>query len=169
MENEFTASKTWETPKHDWLSSRWSGFLSPRQLSRIQETGYPVEKLKEIGLKMTAIPSSFHVHKQLGKIISVRRETIMKGEGIDWGTAEALAFGTLLLEGNHVRLTGQDVQRGTFSHRHAVLIDQKSGDAYTPLNHLAKHTSPAISLSSKQSISPEIQAEFVCRNSILSE
>jgi 2-oxoglutarate dehydrogenase E1 component len=96
-------------------------------------------------------------------------ETIEKGENIDWGTAEALAFGSLLLEGNHVRLTGQDVQRGTFSHRHAVLIDQNTGENYTPLNHLAKHVSPSAPLNKSGGQAPGIQAEFTCRNSILSE
>ena len=66
-----------------------------------------------------------------------------KGYGIDWGTAEALAFGSLLLEGNHVRITGQDVQRGTFSHRHAVVKDQITEKEFTPLNFLAKEMSPA--------------------------
>jgi 2-oxoglutarate dehydrogenase E1 component len=122
----------------DWLSSRWSGFLSPNQHGRIRKTGYPAEKLKEIGIKMSSFPTTLNVHKQLEKIFATRRDTIEKGAGIDWGTAEALAFGTLLLEGNHVRLSGQDVQRGTFSHRHAVIVDQKTGEFYTPLNHLAK-------------------------------
>ena len=167
LQSEFDASKDWVTPKMDWLSSRWSGFLSPRQHGRIRETGYPAEKLREIGIKMSSFPKTLTVHKQLEKIFATRRETIEKGQGIDWGTAEALAFGTLLLEGNHVRLSGQDVQRGTFSHRHAVIVDQKTGEFYTPLNHLAKHTSPAVSLS--KTAVPDTQAEFVARNSILSE
>lgn len=167
LQSEFDASKDWVTPKMDWLSSRWSGFLSPRQHGRIRETGYPAEKLREIGIKMSSFPKTLSVHKQLEKIFASRRETIEKGQGIDWGTAEALAFGTLLLEGNHVRLSGQDVQRGTFSHRHAVIVDQKTGEFYTPLNHLAKHTSPAVSLS--KTTVPDTQAEFVARNSILSE
>lgn len=167
LQSEFDASKDWVTPKMDWLSSRWTGFLSPRQHGRIRETGYPAEKLKEIGLKMSTFPTTLNAHKQLEKIFATRRDTIEKGQGIDWGTAEALAFGTLLLEGNHVRLSGQDVQRGTFSHRHAVIVDQITGEFYTPLNHLAKHTSPAVSLS--KTAVPDTQAEFVARNSILSE
>lgn len=168
MENEFTASKTWQTPKNDWLSSRWSGFLSPRQRSRIRETGVNQARLRELGLKMCSLPATLSVHKQLEKIIHARKVTIEQGEGIDWGTAEALAFGTLLVEGNHVRLSGQDVQRGTFSHRHAVLIDQKTGETYTPLNHLAKHTLPGAPRS-KHALAADVQAEFVARNSILSE
>ena len=168
MENEFEASKTWIVPPNDWLSSRWKGFLSPRQFARIRDTGYPLDKLREIGLKMCTIPATVNVHKQLIKIISTRKDTIISGKDIDWGTAEALAFGTLLLEGNHVRLTGQDVQRGTFSHRHAVITDQKTGEYYTPLNSLAKHASKGAPLNT-QANPPDVQAEFTCRNSILSE
>ena len=168
LESEFEASKSYKSEAKDWLSSRWSGFLSPRQLSRIRQTGYPVTKLKEIGLKMCDIPSTVSIHKQLVKIIQARKDSIIAGEGVDWGTAEALAIGTLLIEGNHVRLTGQDVQRGTFSHRHAVLIDQKTGETFTPLNQLVKHTS-AVAPLNKNAHPADMQAEFTCRNSILSE
>lgn len=126
LEAEFQASKTWEGKASDWLSSKWGGFKSPRQLSRIQQTGYKTEALRDIGVKMCTLPETLTVHKQLKKIIDLRMKTIVEGKGIDWGTAEALAFGTLLLEGNHVRLSGQDVERGTFSHRHAALVDQKN-------------------------------------------
>ncbi|CAB1118858.1 unnamed protein product [Ectocarpus sp. CCAP 1310/34] len=94
--------------------------------------------------------------------------SIVDGEGVDWGTAEALAFGTLLLEGNHVRLTGQDVERGTFSHRHAVLHDQETNETHTPLNHLAKSCIPSLPISD-MSTAPDAQAKFTVRNSILSE
>jgi 2-oxoglutarate dehydrogenase E1 component len=167
LESEFEASKSWVTPPSDWLSSRWSGYLSPRQRSRIRETGVDEAKLRHIGNIISSFPNSLTVHKQLEKILAVRKETILKGEGIDWGTAEALAFGTLLMEGNHVRLSGQDVQRGTFSHRHATLVDQKTGEGYVPLNHLARHVSPSAPLN--KTGAPDIQAEFTCRNSILSE
>lgn len=167
LEADFEAAKTWQTPSNDWLSSRWKGFLSPRQHARIRETGYSKEKLREIGTKMSAIPATLNAHKQLQRIFQARMDAITSGAGIDWGTAEALAFGTLLLEGNHVRLTGQDVERGTFSHRHAVLVDQTTGEKYTPLNHLAKYTSPSITLSKEKA--NDIQAEFTVANSILSE
>ena len=168
LESEFNAAKDWVTPKSDWLSSKWSGFLSPRQQSRIRATGVDVAKLKEIGMKMSTLPKHINVHKQLEKIFAARRDTIEKGEGIDWATAEGLAFGSLLLEGNHVRLSGQDVQRGTFSHRHAVITDQKTNENYTPLNHLAKHALPGVPLS-KTTIASDMQADFTARNSILSE
>lgn len=168
LENDYEAAKTKETPKTDWLSSKWSGFLSPRQRSRIRETGCSIDQLRDIGIKISTIPPTLNVHKQLQRIFKARMDTIIQGKGIDWGTAEALAIGSLLIEGNHVRLSGQDVERGTFSHRHAVLVDQVTGEKYVPLNHLAKHTSPSIPLS-KSGGSREIQAEFSVRNSILSE
>jgi 2-oxoglutarate dehydrogenase E1 component len=167
LEADFATSKSWETPKNDWLSSKWSGFLSPRQLSRIRETGFEFEKLREIGEKICNIPSDFTPHKQLEKIIATRLESLRKGDGIDWGTAEALAIGSLLLEGNHVRLTGQDVERGTFSHRHAVVVDQSTGEKYVSLNHIQKHASPQVAVT--KSKAPEMQGEFIVRNSILSE
>jgi len=103
----------------------------------------------------------------MSKIFKQRHDTVSKGEGIDWGTAEALAFGSLLIEGNHVRITGQDVQRGTFSHRHAVVKDQNTETEYTPLNHLAKHLSPSAPMNDLAL--PDTQAAFTARNSILSE
>lgn len=167
MESDFVAAKEWVTPPGDWLSSKWSGFLSPRQRSRIRETGVLREKLVEVGTKMSAVPPHIQVHRQLEKILAARFDTIAKGSGIDWGTAEALAFGTLLLEGNHVRLTGQDVERGTFSHRHAVLVDQTSGEKFVPINHLAKHSSATVALSKTKA--PDVQAQLTVQNSILSE
>ena len=75
------------------------------------------------------------------KIFELRAAMIQSGEGIDWAVAEALAFATLIVEGNHVRLSGQDVERGTFSHRHAVLHDQETGAKYCPLDHVAMNQS----------------------------
>jgi 2-oxoglutarate dehydrogenase E1 component len=167
LESDFEASKSWVTPPGDWLSSRWTGFVSPLQHSPIRETGCTIDVLRDVGTKMCQTPASFKMHKQLEKIIGARLETIQKGAGIDWATAEALAMGTLLLEGNHVRLTGQDVERGTFSHRHAALVDQTNGSKYVPLNHIAKFTSA--SLPSSKDPAPETQGELTVRNSILSE
>ena len=82
--------------------------------------------LRKVGVQSGTVPPDFKLHRQMDKIFTARREMAERGDGIDWGTAEAMAFGTLLVEGNHVRITGQDVQRGTFSHRHAVVKDQKT-------------------------------------------
>ncbi|CAM9192574.1 unnamed protein product [Ascophyllum nodosum] len=168
-EKDFQLSKSWEPEGDDWLSSKWSGFKSPRQLSRIRMTGVDIEVLRSIGSKMTSPPSGFTLHPMLTKIYDARKKAITEGEGIDWATAEALAFGTLLTEGNHVRLTGQDVERGTFSHRHAVLHDQDTNDTYTPLNHLAKSCIPSLPANKGIRNAPETQAKFTVRNSILSE
>lgn len=94
--------------------------------------------LKEVGKTITTLPETFTPHKAIKRIYEQRAAMIETGVGVDWATAEALAFGTLLLEGNHVRLSGQDVERGTFSHRHSVLHDQKTGEKYCPLNHVVK-------------------------------
>jgi 2-oxoglutarate dehydrogenase E1 component len=94
--------------------------------------------LKDIGLKLTKVPKTFKVHKTMQRVLDARRKMIEDGSGIDWAMAESLAFGTLLNEGFKIRLSGQDVQRGTFSQRHAVLVDQETDKRYTPLNHLVK-------------------------------
>ena len=136
-------------------------------MSRIRATGVDVETLRMIGVKAGTVPDDFKLHRQMSKIFKARREMAEKGDGIDWGTAEAMAFGSLLIEGNHVRITGQDVQRGTFSHRHAVVKDQDTEEEYTPLNSLAKNLD--MSAPKEELIRPDTQAGFVCRNSILSE
>ena len=94
--------------------------------------------LKDIGRKITEVPEGFHVHRTIQRFLENRAKAIENGEGIDWATGEALAFGTLLHEGHHVRLSGQDSERGTFSQRHSVLIDQEDESRYTPLNHIGE-------------------------------
>jgi Transketolase, pyrimidine binding domain len=94
------------------------------------------EVLKRVGQAITTLPDNFKPHRAVKKIFEQRAQMIESGEGIDWAVAEALAFATLIVEGNHVRLSGQDVERGTFSHRHAVLHDQESGEKYCPLDHV---------------------------------
>lgn len=94
--------------------------------------------MKEVGGAITQVPQDFNIHPQIKKIYDARRQSIETGEGIDFGTAEALAFGSLLQEGFNVRLSGQDVERGTFSHRHSILVDQKTEQKYMPLRNLLK-------------------------------
>mmetsp|Transcript_9443 Transcript_9443/g.14516 ORF Transcript_9443/g.14516 Transcript_9443/m.14516 type:complete len:1074 (+) Transcript_9443:233-3454(+) len=166
-EADLEASKTYVSKESDWLSSKWSGYKSPKQLSRIRPTGVDIDVLKTIGIQAGTVPEGFKLHRQMAKIFKARREMAENGDGIDWGTAEALAFGSLLLEGNHVRITGQDVQRGTFSHRHAVVKDQDSEQEYTPLNSLAKVMDPSAPMELMSL--PDTQAGFTCRNSVLSE
>jgi 2-oxoglutarate dehydrogenase E1 component len=94
------------------------------------------EILKNVGKEITVLPENFSPHKAVKRIYEQRAQMIETGEDIDWGFAEALAFATLIVEGNHVRLSGQDVERGTFSLRHAVVHDQITGDKYCPLDHV---------------------------------
>jgi 2-oxoglutarate dehydrogenase E1 component len=166
-EKDFEASKTYVRKETDWLSSRWTGFKSPSQQSRIRETGVDVELLRKIGIQAGSVPKDFKLHRQMNKIFQARRQMAEDGKGIDWGTAEAMAFGSLLIEGNHVRITGQDVQRGTFSHRHASVKDQDSEEEYVPLSHLAERIDPSAPMAELSK--PDTQASFTCRNSILSE
>src|SRR5208337_1798895 len=100
------------------------------------QTGVSLERLRQIGERITAAPEGFNVHKTILRFLENRRAALASGEGIDWSTAEALAFGSLLDEGLPVRLSGQDSERGTFSQRHSVLIDQQTEARYIPLNHI---------------------------------
>ena len=131
------ASAGYKTNKADWLEGAWSRPEpgAGRRMSAAR-TAVALETLREIGLAMTEIPQGLHVHRKLSRIIGQRRQAIESGEGIDWATAEHLAFGTLLREGVPVRLSGEDVGRGTFSQRHAVLYDQETEERYVPLEHL---------------------------------
>ena len=95
-----------------------------------------MEKLKCIGQAITKIPEKFKPHRAVEIIFEQRASMVERGEGIDWAFAESLAFATLLEEGYHVRLSGQDVERGNFSQRHAILHDQETGEQYCPLDHV---------------------------------
>src|SRR5215813_233433 len=138
LDVELEASQSYKPNSADWLDGRWSGFKAARDADdpRRGHTGAPLATLKEIGAKITAIPQGFHLHRTLQRFLDNRRKAIETGTGIDWATAEALAFCSLLLEGHPVRLSGQDTERGTFSQRHSVLIDQEDESRYTPFNHL---------------------------------
>ncbi|KAL3160716.1 hypothetical protein ABBQ32_010627 [Trebouxia sp. C0010 RCD-2024] len=133
LQKAFEEAKDYKPNARDWLSSYWKGFMSPDQMARIRNTGVPMDFLKEVGMSISELPEGFNPHKGIKRVFEGRRKMMESGEGIDWGFAEALAFGTLVSEGNHVRMSGQDVERGTFSHRHAVVHDQKTGERYFPL------------------------------------
>jgi 2-oxoglutarate dehydrogenase E1 component len=139
LETEFDAGTGYRANKADWLDGAWSGLKAAEtgDAPRRGETGVAIGELKEIGVKLTEIPAGFHVHKTIQRFLDNRRKEIESGKGIDWATAEALAFGATLAEGYRVRLSGQDSERGTFSQRHSVLYDQESEERYIPLNNLA--------------------------------
>jgi 2-oxoglutarate dehydrogenase E1 component len=154
LDAEYEAGQGYKANKADWLDGRWAGLKTGGDADdpRRGNTGVAEEVLKDIGQKITTVPQDFHVHRTIQRFLDNRRRAIETGEGIDWATAEALAISSLLLEGNPVRLSGQDSERGTFSQRHSVLIDQETEARYTPFSQLGDH-----------------QARFEVINSMLSE
>lgn len=156
FEEAFDKAKEYKPSSREWLTAAWEGFKSPKELATEilphEPTKIEESALKALGKTISSWPEGFEVHKNLKRILNNRGKSIEKGEGIDWSTGEALAFGSLLSEGYHVRVSGEDVERGTFSQRHAVLHDQNSENTYTPLQHLAEN-----------------QANFTICNSSLSE
>ncbi|KAJ0524602.1 putative oxoglutarate dehydrogenase (succinyl-transferring) [Helianthus annuus] len=153
LNEEFLASKDYVPQKGDWLSAFWSGFKSPEQLSRIRNTGVKPEILKNVGKAIATLPENFKPHRAVKKIFADRLKMIETGEGVDWAVGEALAFATLLVEGNHVRLSGQDVERGTFSHRHSVVHDQETGERYCPLGNVVMNQNEEMFTVSNSSLS----------------
>ena len=119
-------------------SGVWNGMgRAPGDYRQWQpETAVDAETLRRVIASQKRVPKNFKVHPKLQKLLDARVEAVGKGRGIDWGTGEVLAFGSLLLEGTSVRMTGQDVERGTFTHRHAVLHDYETGRRYRPLQHV---------------------------------
>ncbi|MCP1547585.1 MULTISPECIES: 2-oxoglutarate dehydrogenase E1 component [Methylorubrum] len=139
LEGELEVAGGYKPNKADWLDGRWSGFKAVREDvddPRRGRTGVPLETLRDIATRITTPPPGFHLHRTIQRFFDNRAKAVETGVGIDWATAEALAFGSLLIEGHRVRLSGQDVERGTFSQRHAVVIDQENEQRYTPLNSL---------------------------------
>ncbi|KAJ4493227.1 oxoglutarate dehydrogenase [Lentinula lateritia] len=156
LEKAAAGAKDYVPTSKEWLSASWQGFPSPKQLADqtlpTRATGSDEATLQRIGRAISSYPNGFTVHRNLGRILQTRGKTIEEGKNIDWSTAEALAFGALALENIHVRVSGQDVERGTFSQRHAVLHDQANEKQYVPLNDLGSS-----------------QARFIICNSSLSE
>ena len=138
LDAELEAAMGYRANKADWLDGRWAGFKAAGDADdpRRGKTGVDLGTLKSIGEKITTLPQGFHLHRTLTRFLENRRKAIDTGVGIDWATAEALAFCTLLLDGHRVRLSGQDSERGTFSQRHSVLIDQNTEQRFTPFNNL---------------------------------
>ena len=136
-EQEFVAATSYRPDKADWLEGAWSGMDSSSTGSERGETAVSLKKLREIGARLTAIPEGFAANPKILRLLEAKKAALTSGSGIDWATAEALAFGSLLTEGVPVRMSGQDVSRGTFSHRHAVIIDQNDETRLTPLHHIS--------------------------------
>jgi 2-oxoglutarate dehydrogenase E1 component len=154
LEEEFEIGSAYRPNKADWLDGAWSGLTTPQASDerRVGATGVPIGTLRTIGESLSTVPANFRIHRTVKRFLDNRRHAIETGVGVDWALGEALALATLLKEGFKVRLSGQDVERGTFSQRHSVLFDQETEERYTPLNNLGGE-----------------QAEFEVVNSMLSE
>ena len=138
LDNEFELSKSYKPNKADWLDGTWAGIKTASIDARRGKTSSTEDDIKILAKEIHTIPEEFTPHKRIKKIYNDRHQSIIDGINIDWATAEALAFATLLKDGYGVRLSGQDVGRGTFSHRHAVLYDQVNEERFVPLRHFRK-------------------------------
>ena len=140
LEKDFEAANSFKVNKADWLEGAWSGLENIKGYdARRGFTEVPLETLHEVGAALTRLPEGFNINRKIARQLEAKKKIAESGEGIDWATGEALAFGTLLIEGHQVRLSGQDSNRGTFSQRHACWIDQETEDRHTPLNFIRDH------------------------------
>ena len=136
LESEFESAKGYRPNKADWLEGAWAGLAEAPEDDRRGDTAVAIESLREIGEGLVTVPEGFRLNPKIARQLEAKRAAIAAGDGIDWATAEALAIASLCAEGTHVRMSGQDSGRGTFSHRHAVLVDQESEARYVPINHV---------------------------------
>ena len=154
LQSEFDKSKHYKPEEADWLQSEWKGFDSSlNDTNSIVKTAVSRKTVEKLSSYITQIPEDFNAHAKIKKIFQQRDEMLSGKHDLDWGMGETLAYATLLSDGFNIRITGQDVERGTFSHRHATIHDQLSNAKYTPLANLG-----------------ELQkGDFEIHNSILSE
>jgi len=136
LNEEFESGKEFRPNKADWLDGRWSHLDKQGKKYQRGKTAIKPETLADVGQALTRVPEGFPVHKTVQRLVESRAKMFESGEGFDWATGEALAFGSLLTEGYPVRLAGQDSVRGTFSQRHSALIDQDTEERFFPLNHI---------------------------------
>jgi 2-oxoglutarate dehydrogenase E1 component len=142
LEGEFEAAKSYRPNKADWLEGAWAGLGEAPDDDRRGDTAVGIETLRELGRGLAAAPADFRLNPKVARQLDAKRAAIESGDGIDWATAEALAIASLCAEGTHVRMSGQDSGRGTFSHRHAILVDQESEARYVPINHVRAGQAP---------------------------
>ena len=152
LNDEFDAGKNYKPNKADWLDGRWAHLDRNKDDYQRGQTAISEDTFDKVGAALSKLPDDFPVHKTISRLLDNKNKMFRDGTGLDWATAEALAFGSLLTEGFPVRLSGQDATRGTFSQRHSGIINQSSEDRYYPLNHITKE-----------------QAEFEAIDSMLSE
>ena len=136
LEQEFEAGQNYKANEADWFGGRWKGLskpADPETARRNVETGISKKLMDGLGRTLTTVPEGHTIHPTLGRVLDAKKAMFASGQGFDWATGEALAFGSLLSEGYGVRLSGQDSGRGTFSQRHAVWVDQNNENKYIPL------------------------------------
>ena len=148
LDSEFVAASGYKSNKVDWLEGKWEGLTALRDEEEKQdeETSVDIDILKRIGNSLSTIPEGIIINSKLIRQLKSKSEMMSSGANIDWAMAEALAYGSLLLEGHPVRLSGQDSGRGTFSHRHAAIIDQKTEDRYFPLSEIDRDNQAAFEI-----------------------
>ncbi|XP_072291457.1 2-oxoadipate dehydrogenase complex component E1 [Eucyclogobius newberryi] len=138
MLNEKLTNMTVYSPTPTNLQGRWGGLVEPQAKVTTWDTGVPIPLLQFVGAKSVDIPENTQLHSHLGKThVQARLQKLEEGTKLDWSTAEALAFGSLLCQGFNIRISGQDVGRGTFSQRHAMVVCQETNDTYIPLNNIS--------------------------------
>ncbi|TAH36155.1 MAG: 2-oxoglutarate dehydrogenase E1 component [Alphaproteobacteria bacterium] len=136
MEREHQAAQSYKPNKADWLEGAWSGLSTSKSAKDEVDTGVKKDVLGQVINAITSTPQGFNLNSKIARQLEAKKKMFESGEGFDWATGEALAFGSLLTEGYRVRISGQDVGRGTFSHRHCILHDQKNAERYLPLQHI---------------------------------
>lgn len=138
LHDSFVASKGYKSNKMDWLEGSWQGLTTAptKDETRRGKTNIDEDMFQEVTQNLVKTPKNFTLHPKLIRRIDSLKKAYTSGKNIDWSAAEALAFGSLLLESTPIRLSGEDSQRGTFSQRHAVWIDQGTESEYIPLNNL---------------------------------
>ncbi len=139
LEDAFAATKSYKPNKADWLEGEWTGFKTAPDDARRGQTSADGDAFKRVGKILSKTPDDFEENSKITRQLKAKKEMFESGQGFDWATAEAAAFGTLVEEGYAVRVSGQDVGRGTFSQRHAILYDQKTEEKYIPLQHVSKN------------------------------
>ena len=137
LEKEYEEAQDYKADEADWLKGTWSGFESPEKgVKQVSDTGVDKKTLQKLGKALGSYPADHQINKKLVRQMQAKIDMVESGKNIDWAMGEALAYATLLSEGHDVRLSGQDAVRGTFSHRHSALVDQKNEKKYFPLNNL---------------------------------
>ena len=138
LSEAFEATKSYKPNKADFLEGKWSGMQVAHGEDRRGVTAVSEDELQAVAKVLSKVPDDFDANSKIVRLLNNKAKMFEDRKGVDWATAEALAFGTLLQDGFSVRLSGQDVGRGTFSQRHAILYDQKTEDKYIPLQHISQ-------------------------------